>query len=197
VAHGAPARERLVGELVAWVDGRHPLGPDLELEAEQLRKGAGLAPLRLAQPGPGLLVDVVGQHHRLLHEEAPDTVAWAGAGYGLGGEADELVGVLDLPQRHRQQVAHDVAAHEEQGLGPGIVGEGTDAAVVLGEHPPGDELPKCGDQSPPVGVAVVGQVDTGLRRGGTYRLGEGGQQHLLATGEQYRAAQGQVGVGAR
>ena len=48
--------------------------------------------------------------------------------------------MLDLAQRNGQQVADQVAAHEEEGLGGGVVGVGADGAVVLDEHAPGDQL---------------------------------------------------------
>ncbi len=196
VAEGATTGEGLVGELVAGIDGGHTLGPDLELEAEQLVERARLAALKLSQPGPRLVVDVVGQHGRLLHEEPADTVTGTGADPRLGGQADELIGILDLPQRNGEQVAHQVAADEEQGLGPGVVGEGGDRTVVLDQHPPGHELAQGGDEGPPIGVAVAAEVDAGLGGRMADLLDQGRQQHLLAASEQHRAAKSQVGVGA-
>ena len=91
----------------------------------------------------------------------------------LGGQADELVGMLDLAQRYGEQVAHEVAADVEQRLGAGVVGEGGDGAVVLDEHAPGEELAQGGDEGPPVGLAVGAELDAGFggRRGGPARRG--------------------------
>ena len=93
-------------------------------------------------------------------------------------------------------MAHQVAADEQQGLGPGVVGEGADRTVVLDQHPPVDELAQGGDERQPVGVAVATEVDAGLGGGVADLLDQGRQQHLLAAGEQHRAAKGQVGIGA-
>ena len=117
VAERAAARERHVGQLVAPVDGGDAFGPDLELEPEQLAEDRRLAALRLAQPRPRLVVEVAGDHGGLLDQQAADPVAGAAAERRLGGEADQLVGALDLAQWHGEQVAHEVAADEQQRLG--------------------------------------------------------------------------------